>query len=136
MSNSLIIQVDDDDHFLLQETLGEVGSSAELKRVCSCGELMNLLEGSNDQSVDVILLDVNLSPDNVPNCLKRLNVHETVLQIPVETFSIGVYLDEIEEAYRNGTACFIRKPFSIDKLKCLAKNLSTDVVRSLELRKS
>lgn len=126
--NSLVILLaddDEDDVFIFQEALSENDITSKLIVAMDGVEALELL--NEDQSKDVVFLDINMPRMNGFECLEEARKIPNIDHIPF-VFLSTLQTDElIAKAKELGAAGYIKKPISYCKFKdTLTEVLSED----------
>jgi len=70
-----------------------------------------------DTSPDCIFLDLNMPRKNGKECLLELRKNPKTEKIPIIIYSTSLNWRDIDETYRLGATCFVRKPDNFGELK-------------------
>lgn len=111
MSYLLIADDDLDDCFLAEEAWRETRIPVESRFVHDGASLIRTLE-SQQNTPDLILLDLNMPIMDGRETLKALKTNEKTSNIPVVILSTTHQEEDIRKVYALGANSFIRKPNS------------------------
>lgn len=131
-SSSIILVIEDspDDFYATQRGLTLAGLANPIRQ-CENGEdALDFLHGSGPYSGDptvsrpcVILLDLNLPGIDGAEVLKRIKANQDFKRIPVIVLTTSDDPNDVDTAYENGAASFIRKPVDLDEFLGALKRL-------------
>jgi len=110
----LHVDDDDDDLLLLSKALEEINLHHSITTASGCLDLFKLLE--NEDSYDLIIMDVNMPIMNGKQCLKKIKAHEKYCNIPVVMFTVSSAVSDIEETYQAGAHYHMVKPYAFVNL--------------------
>ena len=114
----LIIEDNEGDIFLITEALEESKIVNKISVARDGKEAIDFLEKKgkykNENTPDLILLDVNLPKKNGHEVLKYIKTTENLKQIPVIMLTTSSSDKDILLSYKNHANCFITKPLDID----------------------
>lgn len=129
----LIVLADDDadDRELFIEAIAEIDASVSVVTVDDGDRLMNELR-SLSSTPDVIFLDVNMPRKSGKECVAEIKQDEQLKHVPVVIYSTTLNKKDIDDAWKNGALCFMRKPDSYSKLKAILKEIVTSDFRNAE----
>lgn len=111
----LLADDDDDDCFIFQEVLNEIGCNAQLFTVNDGMELMRYLQVNH--LPEVLFLDLNMPKKNGFECLTEIKSKPDLQTLPVIIFSTSFDDETIAHLYQNGATYFIQKPSDFKELK-------------------
>lgn len=117
-TNILLAEDDADDRELFLEAISMVAPEINVATFENGEKLMDHLNGSR-QFPDCIFLDLNMPKKNGNDCLSEIRENQKTQQIPVIIYTTSLSTKDIDETYRRGATCFIRKPNSFRELKDL-----------------
>ena len=120
----LLAEDDPDDRDLFLEAIGLIDPTIEVATVENGERLMDYLKQSV-QIPDCIFLDLNMPKKNGAECLKEIRENEVTQKIPVIIYTTSLSLKDIDETFRRGASCFIRKPASFKELMQLLERYLT-----------
>jgi CheY-like chemotaxis protein len=112
----LIIDDDDDDIEMFCEVLTDISDSIACNSATNGHEALELLQNSHPLP-DFIFLDLNMPRMNGKQCLVQLKKNEKFSSIPVVIYSTSKSEADREETQQLGSAHFVTKPSSMQKLK-------------------
>lgn len=125
----LLAEDDADDRELFVEALSVIDPSISIATVQDGEQLMHHL---NDPAhmPDCIFLDLNMPRKNGKECLAELSKNKRTEKIPVFVYTTSLNTKDIDETFRRGAYCFVRKPNSFSELKsvlskCMATGLDS-----------
>ena len=118
----LLAEDDADDRELFKEALLLVDPSIRLAMVDNGEKLMSHLKTST-VIPDYIFLDLNMPRKNGKECLAEIRQNDQTLGVPVIIYTTSASLIDIEETFRAGASCFVRKPSTFNELTTLLKKL-------------
>jgi CheY-like chemotaxis protein len=125
----ILAEDDADDRQLFLEALFEVQPTITVATVENGEKLMTHLH-ENDLPPDCIFLDLNMPRKNGKECLLEIRKNPKTERIPVIIYSTSLNSRDVDETYRFGATCFVRKPYSFGELKdILTDNLTLMLVR-------
>ena len=110
---------DEDDRYLFEQALKEVGSNSSLFTAENGEKLMQLLNYS-EVLPDIIMIDVNMPRKNGLASLKEIRSLHRFNSTPVVIFSTSVEKYHVEYAISTGANHYIRKPSTYEGLKKVA----------------
>ncbi len=119
-----IFLVDDDidDRNLFQEAMHEVDPHVKLSMAESCDMFM-LLDKTQPNTPDLILLDMNMPGANGLECLEEIKSMLKYGHIPVLIYSTSANPAQVEKTYKKGAALYLQKPSSFTGIKKLMHKL-------------
>lgn len=121
-----VLCVDDDlgDLQLLRAAFGEAGTGVNVLTLSHCGDVYDYLSGVHPFEglpfPDIILLDLNMQPDNGRETLAGIKSDPRYRHIPVIILSASSDPADIALAYERGANSYVRKPDSFSGLVTLA----------------
>lgn len=113
----ILVDDDEDDCFLFQDAIEEMGSQISLATVNTCEELMHMLHLPNRKLPDIIFLDLNMPGQNGKECLEEIRKHQNLKHIPVAIYSTSDSEKDIAETFQKGANLYIQKPREFNKIK-------------------
>ena len=122
---SILLAEDDvDDRDLFLEAMSLVDPGILVTTVENGEKLMDHLKQSREFP-DCIFLDLNMPKKNGADCLKEIRLDEKTQKIPVIIYTTSLNVKDVDETFRQGASCFIRKPASFRELTDLLKRYLT-----------
>lgn len=121
----LLLDDDDDDCSLFQDALSEVDSTAELKTINSCHQLLTMLHSPDAHHPDLIVMDLNMPRQNGLECLGILKVNQKLKHIPVVILSTSSRQEAMDQVFDRGALHYITKPNAFTMLKQIVLRLLT-----------
>lgn len=126
-NNILLVEDDEVDVILIEETLKRNGSEWQLNVVRDGVEAMDYLRGlgsfAGARRPSLILLDLKMPRRNGRQVLAEIRADPALRCIPVIVLTSSDDPDDVVEAYRLGANSFVRKPVDFDSFKALMKIL-------------
>lgn len=123
ITNILLADDDEDDLFMFQEALKEIGAATSLVTASDGEQLMDALNELNGNLPDVLFLDLNMPRKNGFQCLLEIRQNEKFRALRTIIFSTSYEVDVIESLYRNGADHYIRKPTEFNELKMIIERV-------------
>ncbi len=111
----LMVEDDEDDRYITQSTLNELGLDIVIKFLKKSDELISFISANGEPSL--VLLDYNCTPLNSIAVLKLMKQHLQYGHIPMIVLSENVAEQQVKECYRAGASSFVLKPTSINGTK-------------------
>lgn len=109
----------EDDIFLVSRAIESVGM-AEVTYVARQGEeAMQLIRDFEPDTIDLVLLDINLPVRNGFEILVKLRETPALAGVPVIMFSSSSRSSDICHAYSLGASAYVFKPSDYDELKIM-----------------
>lgn len=119
----VLAEDDADDRELFLEALATIQPAIRIATVENGEKLMTHLRGP-DESPDCIFLDLNMPRKSGKECLLEIRQNPKTQKIPVIVYSTSLNALDVDETFRFGATCFVRKPNSFGELKdILTKNM-------------
>ena len=100
---------------ILQRMLGQAGFS--LGKVLEAGDGVEALEKMKDQSVNLVLSDINMPNMDGIQLLSELKANPEYRHVPVIMITTEGGESKVMEAVQLGAAGYVRKPFTADQIK-------------------
>ena len=100
---------------ILQRVLRQAG--IPLGTVFEAGDGLEALETLKQQSVGLILSDVNMPNMDGLELLRKVKAHQAWRNVPVVMVSTEGSQAKVREAVELGAAGYVRKPFTADQIK-------------------
>ena len=129
LTNILLADDDEDDLFMFQEALKEIGAPTSLITASDGEQLMEALNELKDNLPDVLFLDLNMPRKNGFQCLAEIRQNEKFSTLRTIILSTSYEEDVIESLFRNGADHYIRKPTEFNELKMIIERVLR-IVRS------
>ena len=123
ITNILLADDDEDDLFMFQEALKEIGAPTSLVTASDGEQLMEALNELNGDLPDVLFLDLNMPRKNGFQCLLEIRQNEKFSALRTIILSTSYEEDVIESLYRNGADHYIRKPTEFNELKMIIERV-------------
>ncbi len=123
ITNILLADDDEDDLFMFQEALKEIGAATSLVTASDGEQLMDALNELNGNLPDVLFLDLNMPRKNGFQCLLEIRQNEKFSALRTIILSTSYQEDVIESLYRNGADHYIRKPTEFNELKMIIERV-------------
>jgi CheY-like chemotaxis protein len=114
--NLMIIDDDEDDHYLFSEAVREIDPSIHLTHCYECEQALTILKEAQSNLPDLIFLDLNMPRINGMQCLEIIKRQKQLQDIPVIIFSTSTNKRNIEEVLRLGAAAYLAKPCGMSEL--------------------
>jgi response regulator RpfG family c-di-GMP phosphodiesterase len=114
----LMLEHDDDDRYITQQTFDENNANVKIQFVTTSHELFEFLQGCirNAKAFpSLILLNYYSLPQNSVDVLKAIKLKTEFRHIPVIVLSGTVNEQIVTDCYREGACSFIQKPFLADE---------------------
>jgi CheY-like chemotaxis protein len=108
--NILLVDDDEEDRAFFAEALEELNIPHHIVMAKDCIGLFEILQ--EDESFDVIFLDINMPVIDGRECLKKIKLHENYKNIPVIIYSSSSYEDDVEDTYKSGAHYYFVKPYA------------------------
>ncbi len=118
LTSITIVDDDLDDHDIFCAALGEVDPDIAVQTFNNGESFLRFLQ---NHSVDLLFLDINMSPLNGMEALKAIRENEKHSNLPVIMFSSSGRPDDVFQSYKLGANLFIRKTETYDGLKQVLK---------------
>lgn len=123
ITNILLADDDEDDLFMFQEALKEIGAPTSLVTASDGEQLMDSLNELNGNLPDVLFLDLNMPRKNGFQCLLEIRQNEKFSALRTIIFSTSYEAEVIESLYRNGADHYVRKPTEFNELKMIIERV-------------
>lgn len=126
----LIAEDDADDRYLMKTALEETGITEMVEYVENGVEVMNYLEGINEENGEInypkfILLDLNMPKMDGREVLRKIKSNESYRKIPVIVFSTTKNQLEVKRCYELGANTYVVKPVTYDSLVDTIRDICT-----------
>jgi CheY-like chemotaxis protein len=123
ITNILLADDDEDDLFMFEEALKEIGAPTSLITASDGEQLMDALNELNGNLPDVLFLDLNMPRKNGFQCLLEIRQNKKFSALRTIIFSTSYEEEVIESLYRNGADHYIRKPTEFNELKMIIERV-------------
>lgn len=134
LKHILLAEDDADDRELFLEAISVVDPRIKVATVDNGETLMEHLDRSSEIP-DCIFIDLNMPKKNGKECLKEIRENERLRTIPVIIYTTSLNTKDVDETYRRGASCFIRKPNSFRELtQLLGQYLTSSLKHSHQHR--
>jgi CheY-like chemotaxis protein len=117
----LVADDDADDFLFLKDALCEIAPEVQVSHLDSCLKLVDMME--NDESPDLIFLDLNMPVFSGRECMKRIRVHNRWKHVPVIIYSTSNAEQDVKSCMEDGADLYIVKPNSFQALLNLVKKV-------------
>src|SRR3712207_5227889 len=108
MANIVIAEDDREDFLMLEEA---IESTLSQFRISHSRDGKELLQKINDQNTpDLIFLDLNLPKKNGLDCLIDIRQRKSLQSTPVIIYSTSSDFEDINLCYKNGCTLYLVKP--------------------------
>lgn len=111
----LMLEPDDDDRWLVMQTLKELNINLTIRFVNDSDQLMIAL--NNESKPFLLLLNFKSAPDDIFTVIRKVKANEAWASIPVIIGGEQTHHHLVEECYRLGASSFIVKPSSNEAIK-------------------
>ena len=136
----LLVEDNEGDIFLITEALEE-GKIVNKISVSKDGkEAIDFLEKKgkykNEETPDLILLDVNLPKKNGHEVLQYIKTSENLKQIPVIMLTTSSSDKDVLLSYKNHANCFITKPLDVNNFLTIVSSIESFWINIVKLPKN
>jgi len=136
----LLVEDNEGDIFLITEALEE-GKIVNKINVTKDGkEAIDFLEKKgkykNEETPDLILLDVNLPKKNGHEVLEYIKTSENLKQIPVIMLTTSSSDKDVLLSYKNHANCFITKPLDVNNFLTIVSSIESFWINIVKLPKN
>lgn len=136
----LLVEDNEGDIFLITEALEE-GKIVDKISVTKDGkEAIDFLEKKekykNEETPDLILLDVNLPKKNGLEVLEYIKTAENLKQIPVIMLTTSSSDKDVLLSYKNHANCFITKPLDVNNFLTIVSSIESFWINIVKLPKN
>jgi len=136
----LLVEDNEGDIFLITEALEE-GKIVDKISVTKDGkEAIDFLEKKekykNEDTPDLILLDVNLPKKNGHEVLEYIKTSENLKQIPVIMLTTSSSDKDVLLSYKNHANCFITKPLDVNNFLTIVSSIESFWINIVKLPKN
>jgi CheY-like chemotaxis protein len=121
----LIVDDDQDDHFLLRRAINKVIPHAIVESVYDGAEALMYLEKGSAVPPDLIFLDLNMSKLSGKDTLKVISDNRQFNNVPVIIYSTSRNEKEKEEMLVMGAKDFYSKPYDLASLITIVENVKS-----------
>ena len=115
--NILLADDDMDDCIFFKEALDELLLDTRLTTLHDGEQLMNYLDVTSRQHIDVLFLDINMPRKNGFECLTEIKQNDKLKDLPVIIFSTSFEHEVVNSLYESGAQYFIRKPSDFSQFR-------------------
>src|SRR5688572_255236 len=129
ITNILLADDDEDDLFMFQEALKEIGAPTSLVTASDGEQLMEALNELHGNLPDVLFLDLNMPRKNGFQCLSEIRQNDKFSALRTIIFSTSYEEEVIESLFRNGADHYVKKPTEFNELKMIIERVLR-IVRS------
>ena len=136
----LLVEDNEGDIFLISEALEE-GKIINNISVSKDGkEAIDFLEKKgkykNEETPDLILLDINLPKKNGHEVLEYIKTSENLKQIPVIMLTTSSSDKDVLLSYKNHANCFITKPLDVNNFLTIVSSIESFWINIVKLPKN
>lgn len=136
----LLVEDNEGDIFLISEALEE-GKIINKISVSKDGkEAIDFLEKKgkykNEETPDLILLDINLPKKNGHEVLEYIKTSENLKQIPVIMLTTSSSDKDVLLSYKNHANCFITKPLDVNNFLTIVSSIESFWINIVKLPKN
>ena len=136
----LLVEDNEGDIFLITEALEE-GKIVNKISVSKDGkEAIDFLEKKgkykNEETPDLILLDINLPKKNGHEVLEYIKTSENLKQIPVIMLTTSSSDKDVLLSYKNHANCFITKPLDVNNFLTIVSSIESFWINIVKLPKN
>lgn len=121
----LVVDDDEDDHFLIKSAFQDCNLNIELHFFTSGDSLLSFITNVQTYPPKLILMDINMPGKNGIEVLRILRSPPNTIKTPIIIYSTSQSPYEIESVYESGANSFVRKPSSYSDLKTLVERIYT-----------
>lgn len=115
----LLIDDDEDDCFIFNSAVQELGSRIELLYETDSEKAIDHLFSEQIPAPDLLFLDWNMHKKTGKDCLMEIRRHPRFANLPIIIFTNSTAEEDLEEAMRLGASHFVSKPTSFPELVML-----------------
>lgn len=112
----LLAEDDPDDKLLLQDAFSSIGAKEVIEFVDNGEQVLKMLQDTNAELPDLIVVDVNMPKIGGIQTLERLKADQRLKNIPVLIYTTSTNPLDEEKSFRLGAKGYIIKPSSFKKL--------------------
>ena len=136
----LLVEDNEGDIFLITEALEEGEIVNKISVTKDGKEAIDFLEKKgkykNEETPDLILLDVNLPKKNGHEVLTYIKTAENLKQIPVIMLTTSSSDKDILLSYKNYANCFITKPLDVNNFLTIVSSIESFWINIVKLPKN
>ena len=114
----LLIEDNEGDIVLIKEALKESNFKGKIIEINDGNAAIHYFKenaATEVQSIDLVLLDINLPKKNGHEVLKFIKISPELKHIPVVIFTTSLAKADIEKAHENSANAFVTKPTDTDE---------------------
>ena len=136
----LLVEDNEGDIFLITEALEEGKIVNKISMSKDGKEAIDFLEKKgkykNEETPDLILLDVNLPKKNGHEVLEYIKTSENLKQIPVIMLTTSSSDKDVLLSYKNHANCFITKPLDVNNFLTIVSSIESFWINIVKLPKN
>ena len=136
----LLVEDNEGDIFLIKEALEEGKIVNKISVTKDGKEAIDFLEKKekykNEETPDLILLDVNLPKKNGYEVLQYIKTAENLKQIPVIMLTTSSSEKDVLLSYKNHANCFITKPLDVNNFLTIVSSIESFWINIVKLPKN
>ena len=136
----LVVEDNEGDIFLIKEALEEGKIVNKISVIKDGKEAIDFLEKKekykDEETPDLILLDVNLPKKNGHEVLKYIKTSEDLKQIPVIMLTTSSSDKDVLLSYKNHANCFITKPLDVNNFLTIISGIQNFWMNIVKLPKN
>ena len=136
----LVVEDNEGDIFLIKEALEEGKIVNKISVTKDGKEAIDFLEKKekykNEETPDLILLDVNLPKKNGHEVLKYIKTSDHLKQIPVIMLTTSSSDKDVLLSYKNHANCFITKPLDVNNFLTIISGIESFWINIVKLPKN
>ena len=136
----LVVEDNEGDIFLIKEALEEGKIVNKISVIKDGKEAIDFLEKKekykDEETPDLILLDVNLPKKNGHEVLKYIKTSEDLKQIPVIMLTTSSSDKDVLLSYKNHANCFITKPLDVNNFLTIISGIESFWINIVKLPKN
>ncbi len=136
----LLVEDNEGDIFLITEALEEGKIVNKISVTKDGKEAIDFLEKKgkykNEETPDLILLDVNLPKKNGHEVLEYIKTSENLKQIPVIMLTTSSSDKDVLLSYKNHANCFITKPLDVNNFLTIVSSIESFWINIVKLPKN
>ena len=136
----LLVEDNEGDIFLITEALEEGKIVNKISVTKDGKEAIDFLEKKgeykNEETPDLILLDVNLPKKNGHEVLEYIKTSDNLKQIPVIMLTTSSSDKDVLLSYKNHANCFITKPLDVNNFLTIVSSIESFWINIVKLPKN
>lgn len=136
----LLVEDNEGDIFLIKEALEEGKIVNKISVTKDGKEAIDFLEKKanykNEETPDLILLDINLPKKNGLEVLEYIKTAENLKQIPVIMLTTSSSEKDVLLSYKNHANCFITKPLDVNNFLTIVSSIESFWINIVKLPKN